>query len=152
LLIWPRRGTTGQTKRFVRNRLYSHVETRTGLPISQARDTKGCDPSARPRAGLDSHARDAGRRSAQVDQGHGLPAIAERGPMSFFEIFQPGLQHLREERDRRKMLVVRPTHGGGGPLGIDLDAGTAKITVPRPKAEPKSEREPEVPDEVPAED
>jgi hypothetical protein len=56
--------------------------------------------------------------------------------MSFFEIFQPGLQHLREERDRRKMLVVRPTHGGGGPLGIDLDAGTARITVPRPKPQP----------------
>ena len=57
--------------------------------------------------------------------------------MSFFEIFQPGLQHLREERDRRKMLVVRPTHGGGGPLGIDLDAGTARIVVPRSEPEPE---------------
>ena len=55
--------------------------------------------------------------------------------MSFFEIFQPGLQHLREERDRRRMLVVRPTHGGGPPLGIDLDGGTAKIFIQRP-AEP----------------
>jgi hypothetical protein len=29
------------------------------------------------------------------------------------------------------MLVVRPSHGGGPPLGIDLDAGTALIVVPR---------------------
>jgi len=54
--------------------------------------------------------------------------------MSFFEIFQPGLQHLREERDRRRMLVVRPDYGGGAPLGIDLDAGTAKISIPAPAA------------------
>ena len=51
--------------------------------------------------------------------------------MSFLEIFQPGLKHLREERDRQRMLVVRPSHGGGPPLGIDLDAGTASIVVPR---------------------
>jgi hypothetical protein len=56
--------------------------------------------------------------------------------MSFFEIFQPGLQYLREERDRRRMLVVRPTHGGGPPLGIDLEGGTAKISIRRP-AEPE---------------
>jgi hypothetical protein len=55
--------------------------------------------------------------------------------MSFLEIFQPGLKYLREERDRRKVLVANPTHGGGPPLGIDLDAGTAKITINRP-AEP----------------
>lgn len=54
--------------------------------------------------------------------------------MSFFEIFQPGLKYLREERDRRRMLVVRPNHGGGAPLGIDLDAGTAKISIPAPAA------------------
>ena len=49
--------------------------------------------------------------------------------MSFLEIFQPGLKHLREERDRQKMLVVRPSHGGGAPMGIDLDAGKATIAV-----------------------
>jgi hypothetical protein len=49
--------------------------------------------------------------------------------MSFFEIFNPGLRHQREERDRLKMLVSKPTHGGGAPLGIDLDGGTAKITI-----------------------
>jgi hypothetical protein len=50
--------------------------------------------------------------------------------MSFFEIFQPGLKHLREERDRQKTLVTRPTHGGGGPLGIDLDNGKATFSMP----------------------
>jgi Family of unknown function (DUF6191) len=55
--------------------------------------------------------------------------------VSFFELFQPGLKHLREEKERQKMLVSKPTHGGGAPLGIDLDAGTAKITI-RPKASP----------------
>ena len=51
--------------------------------------------------------------------------------MSFLEIFQPGLKHLHEEKDRQRMLVVRPSHGGGPPLGIDLGAGTASIVVPR---------------------
>lgn len=32
------------------------------------------------------------------------------------------------------MLTSRPTHGGGAPLGIDLEAGVARITVPRPAA------------------
>jgi hypothetical protein len=53
--------------------------------------------------------------------------------VTFFELFQPGLKYLREEKERQKMLVSKPTHGGGAPLGIDLDAGTAKITI-RPKA------------------
>ena len=30
------------------------------------------------------------------------------------------------------MLTSRPTHGGGAPSGIDLEAGIAKITVRRP--------------------
>ena len=51
--------------------------------------------------------------------------------MSFLEIFQPELKHLYEEKERQRMLVVRPSHGGGPPLGIDLDAGTASIVVPR---------------------
>ena len=52
--------------------------------------------------------------------------------MSFLEIFQPGLKHLHEELDRQRTLVIRPSHGGGPPLGIDLEAGTASIVVPRP--------------------
>ena len=51
--------------------------------------------------------------------------------MSFFELFQPGLRHLREERDRQKSVVANPKHGGsGGPLGIDLSGGTARFVMP----------------------
>jgi len=58
--------------------------------------------------------------------------------MSFLEIFQPGLRHLREERDRQKLMVARPPAADGGPpLGIDLDAGTATIPRPAP-TEPRS--------------
>jgi hypothetical protein len=53
--------------------------------------------------------------------------------MSFLEIFEPGLKNVREENDRQKMLVVRPSHGGGAPLGIDLDAGTATFGVMPPE-------------------
>lgn len=74
--------------------------------------------------------------------------------MSFFEIFNPGMRHLREERDRQRMLVSKPTHGGGAPLGIDLDGGTAKITV-KPKKQPQAAVPPEdavPPDALPRED
>ena len=64
--------------------------------------------------------------------------------MTFFELFQPGLKYLREEKARQKMLVSKPTHGGGAPLGIDLDAGTAKITI-RPKASPGIHEAPDGP-------
>ncbi|SDR73705.1 hypothetical protein SAMN04488543_0266 [Friedmanniella luteola] len=57
--------------------------------------------------------------------------------MSFGEIFPPGLRHLREEKDRQKMLVSKPTPGGGSPFGIDLEAGVAKITVRRPAPDPE---------------
>ncbi len=70
--------------------------------------------------------------------------------MSFFEIFQPGLKHLTEERDRQKMLVSKPTHGGGAPLGIDLDGGIAKFTVtrkaPPPEEDPSEQHPPGGPD------
>jgi hypothetical protein len=62
--------------------------------------------------------------------------------MSFLEIFQPGLKHLREEKDRQRMLVIRPSHGGGPPLGIDLDAGTASIVVPRRAPEVDQQTDP----------
>lgn len=61
----------------------------------------------------------------------------------FFELFQPGLKHLREERDRQKMLVSKPTIGGGAPLGIDLEGGKAKITISVPTAPQPDANEPE---------
>ena len=30
----------------------------------------------------------------------------------FFELFEPGLKYLREEKDRQKILVAKPSHGG----------------------------------------
>jgi hypothetical protein len=39
---------------------------------------------------------------------------------------------VREERDRQKMLVVRPSYGGRAPMGIDLDAGKATISTTPP--------------------
>ena len=62
--------------------------------------------------------------------------------MSFLEIFQPGLKHLYEEKDRQRMLVIRPSHGAGPPLGIDLDAGTASIVVPHRVPEVEQETDP----------
>jgi hypothetical protein len=40
--------------------------------------------------------------------------------MSFLEIFEPGLKYLREEKDRQKILAVKPSHGGGAPLASTL--------------------------------
>ena len=70
--------------------------------------------------------------------------------MTFFELFQPGLKYLREEKKRQKMLVSKPTHGGGAPLGIDLDAGTAKITISRKPSRglPEASDEPPDSDEI----
>jgi hypothetical protein len=67
--------------------------------------------------------------------------------VSFLEIFQPDLKHPRQERDRQSMLVVRPSHGAGPPMGIDLDAGQATISFTRPQLEPD---EPESHDTGPA--
>ena len=44
--------------------------------------------------------------------------------MSFMEIFQPGLKHLREERQRQQHDIAYPL------VDIDLDAGTATIAIP----------------------
>jgi len=52
--------------------------------------------------------------------------------MSFMEIFQPGLKHLREERERQRMNVAHPTDGADPLVEIDLDAGTATIKIPVP--------------------
>lgn len=54
--------------------------------------------------------------------------------MSFMEIFQPGLKHLREERERQRMNVAHPTNGADPLMAIDLEAGTATIIVAPPVA------------------
>lgn len=79
--------------------------------------------------------------------------------MSFFEMFNPGMRYLREEKDRQKMLVSKPTHGGGAPLGIDLDGGIATITIKAktppedvPADDPAAEATTEHAADTPAED
>jgi hypothetical protein len=68
---------------------------------------------------------------------HNRPRPSEqRVLVSFFELFQPSLKYLREEKDRQKILVAKPSHGGGAPLGIDLDAGHGQDQY-RSQAEPR---------------
>lgn len=68
--------------------------------------------------------------------------------MSFMEIFQPGLKHLRQERERQRTDVVHPGDGADPLMEIDLDAGTATVVMPHrseersgpPVAEPDHSR------------
>lgn len=42
---------------------------------------------------------------------------------SFFEAFDPGTRHAREQKDLDKVLVVQAKRGGTGPQPLDLDSG-----------------------------
>ncbi len=53
------------------------------------------------------------------------------GPL--FEIFQPGLTHLVEEKERQRLDIVQ-REDGDPPWEIDLDAGTAVLRRPAPPA------------------
>lgn len=48
----------------------------------------------------------------------------------FFELFNPGLRHQREQRDLEKILVVDDKKGGTGPRPLDLDSGSVVLQVP----------------------
>ncbi len=48
----------------------------------------------------------------------------------FFEIFNPGLRHTREQLDTEKMLVVEADKGGSGPKPLDLDSGSVVLRMP----------------------
>lgn len=56
----------------------------------------------------------------------------------FFEIFEPGLRHQREQKDLEKILVVEADKGGSGPQPLDLDSGSVVLRVPprQPQGEP----------------
>ena len=49
---------------------------------------------------------------------------------SFFEAFDPGTRHAREQKDLDKVLVVQAKRGGTGPQPLDLDSG--RIVLVRP--------------------
>ena len=48
----------------------------------------------------------------------------------FFQLFQPGLRHLQEQRDLDKVLVVDQKKGGSGPQPLDLDSGKVVLRMP----------------------
>lgn len=55
----------------------------------------------------------------------------------FFEIFNPGARHQREQKDLEKILIVEADKGGSGPTPLDLDSGSVTLRVPpRPTPAP----------------
>lgn len=48
-----------------------------------------------------------------------------------FLLFQPSRQHVVEEQDRQRLTIAQK-ETGEPPLGIDLDAGTARLPSPQP--------------------
>jgi hypothetical protein len=55
------------------------------------------------------------------------------GPL--FELFHPSTKHVEEQRQAETMLRD-DEESGDPPLGIDLDAGTAILRLPRRAAPP----------------
>jgi len=47
----------------------------------------------------------------------------------FFEIFNPGLRHTREQKDLEKILVMEADKGGSGPRALDLDSGAVVLRL-----------------------
>lgn len=43
-----------------------------------------------------------------------------------FSIFEPGLKHLVDERERQRLEIVRPGDGAP-PFGVDLDSGVVDL-------------------------
>ncbi|MCC2593542.1 DUF6191 domain-containing protein [Tessaracoccus sp. OS52] len=56
----------------------------------------------------------------------------------FFSIFQPGMQHVREQRDLEKVFFVESPDGApGGPQLIDFESGRVTIVVPPKDDDPE---------------
>jgi len=52
----------------------------------------------------------------------------------FFELFNPGVKHTREQRDLENSTVVDYEKGGWGPKPHDLASG--KVTIKLPTIKP----------------
>ncbi|MFZ0530196.1 MAG: DUF6191 domain-containing protein, partial [Propionicimonas sp.] len=63
----------------------------------------------------------------------------------FFELFNPGLRHTREQSDTEKMLVVRTDQSGTGPRPLDLDSGRVVLRLPASGAYPAAMETPATP-------
>ena len=53
----------------------------------------------------------------------------------FFEIFNPGMRHAREQRDLDKVFVLEQRKGGAGPQPLDLDSGVVTVVLRPPSDE-----------------
>ena len=107
------------------------AETPTTTETSSTRVTDkptNAKPPRRSRASIwrGKSSTTAAERQAMLDEADAL--TREMSKKSFLEIFQPGLKHLREERDRQKMPVVR-RHTAERSNGYRSDAGKATIAV-----------------------
>lgn len=59
---------------------------------------------------------------------------------NFFEIFNPGARHQREQKDLEKILIVEADKGGSGPQPLDLDSGSVTLRIPpRPLPKPPTD-------------
>lgn len=67
----------------------------------------------------------------------GDPAYTGR-VSDFFELFNPGLRHTRQQRDLEKTAVVDYENGIWGPKPHDLESGEVTITMPSRPSEPDS--------------
>ena len=56
----------------------------------------------------------------------------------FFELFNPGLRHTRQQRALEKTAVVDYEKGAWGPKPHDLASGSVTIRVPGRDAEPSA--------------
>ena len=72
------------------------------------------------------------RRGTHKD---GTPYAVGSTPFGdIIEIFQPGIQHLVEEKERQRLDIVQ-REDGDPPWEIDLDAGTAVLRRAVPPSE-----------------
>lgn len=70
----------------------------------------------------------------------------------FFELFNPGLRHQREQQDLEKVLVVDQLKGGTGPRPLDLDSGSVVLRLPGRAAETPTTSDPPITGNTPTTD
>ena len=54
----------------------------------------------------------------------------------FFELFNPGVRHARQQRDLENTLIVEYEKGAWGPKPHDLESGQVTIKLPASKPPP----------------
>ena len=56
----------------------------------------------------------------------------------FFELFNPGVRHARQQRDLENSIMVDYEKGAWGPKPHDLASGEVTIKMPTIKPKPKA--------------